>query len=274
MGYPVVLKLPHKPGYHTPDGGGVQLNLTNGEAVRSAYRQLVERGHSATVVIQPMLQRRGAYELMISSTIDEHFGPVMHFGKGGRLREVDRDQAIALPPLNKSLARRTLEQTRIFQALNGHEGYPAVDLDAVQRLLVNVSWLVVDQPLIQSIHINPLWIIPNGTQAANQPPQSARSPATGSLVLDARIELADPQVDPTERPPILALRPYPSNLVSSLFLSQGAGLQSDIPPGSNGVILRPVGPKDEGLLGQFLDRMANQSNSVQHRALLPQHPMQ
>jgi len=273
LGYPVVLKLPYNPGHHTPDEGGVQLNLTGSKAVRHAYRQLTEREQVAMVLVQPMLERNGAYELMVSSTVDPNFGPVLTFGKGGRLLEIYQDRAIALPPLNEVLARRTIEQTQIFQALSGHKGYPAVDLDALEQLLVNLSWLVVEHPLIQSVHINPLWAMPDWTQVDNAEPPADLSQQPGLMVLDARIELHGLQAH-GQALPALALRPYPSELVAPVLLSQEQDNGGNPPAEPTLVTLRPAGPNDEGLLSEFLERLSDQSVYSQHSNLLPQDPRQ
>ncbi len=262
MGYPVVLKLPYQPGIHTPDASGVQLNLTHAEAVRHAYRLLMAQSHSPTVVVQSMVEPHGAYELMVSIAPDEHFGPVLTFGKGGRLVEVDQDRSVALPPLTPALARRTIEQTRIFQALSGHQGYPAVNLGDLETLLVNLSWLVVDQPWVRAVDINPLWVMPPA-EAVDRPPSDS-PPRPPLLVLDARIELHDASCSLKELPtPVL--RPYPSDWVTTLQLNNG---ETEPWP----VTLRPVGPHDQDSLSNFLDRLGEQSLYQQRSNLLPQNP--
>ena len=274
LGYPVVLKLPYQPGSHTPDEGGVHLNLTNADAVRHAYRRLVEREHSSTVLIQPMMQPHGAYELMVSSTIDSHFGPVLTLGKGGRLLEVYQDRAVALPPLNPTLARRAMEQTKIFQALSGNQGYPAVNLPALEQLLVNLSWLVVNHPRIRSIHINPLWVRPDWNLLADaEPPLIDLAEQSQLLVLDARIELHDAQDQPQDWP-TLSLRPYPSEWVTSIQLTDtapGPGNKSAEP---SVVTLRPISPKDDIHLTRFLDRLSDESVYLRRSDLLTQNPQQ
>jgi acetyltransferase len=112
------------------------------------------------------------YELILGSSIDPQFGPVLLFGAGGQLVEVLKDRALALPPLNATLARRLMEQTRIYTALKGVRGRSSVDLKALEELLVRFSALVVEQPSILEIDINPLTASP-----------------TRLLALDARIVL-------------------------------------------------------------------------------------
>src|SRR5262249_45747083 len=155
---------------------GVRLNLQNQDQVRGAFRSI---GSSVSekagaqqflgVTVQPMVERDG-YELILGSTIDAQFGPVILFGSGGVMVEVYRDRALALPPLNTTLAQRLMEQTRIFAALRGVRGRQPVDLSALEQLLVRFSQLVVEQPWIKEIDINRLLATPDRP-----------------LVLDARI---------------------------------------------------------------------------------------
>ncbi|HAG81538.1 MAG TPA: acetyl CoA synthetase subunit alpha, partial [Cyanobacteria bacterium UBA12227] len=111
---------------HKTDVGGVQLNLTDADAVCWAYNAIktsvtekVGAEHFLGVTVQEMIRRDGGYELIIGSSIDPQFGPVLVFGSGGQLVEVFKDRAIALPPLNTTLARRMIEQTQIHKALKG-----------------------------------------------------------------------------------------------------------------------------------------------------------
>src|SRR5208282_4788031 len=149
---------------HKTDVGGVKLNLKGTEAVRQAYREIekaVCEKHSRAdflgVTVQRMVQMEG-YELILGSSIDPQFGPVLLFGMGGQLVEVFKDRSLGLPPLNATLARRMMEQTKIYAALKGVRGRAAVDMDALEQLLVNFSRLVIEQPRIREIDINPLLV--------------------------------------------------------------------------------------------------------------------
>jgi acetyltransferase len=126
LGYPVVLKLYSRSITHKTDVGGVKLNLADGTAVVRAFdaiRNSVSQAAGADsfqgVTVQPMVRLADAYELIVGSSSDPQFGPVLLFGSGGQLVEVFRDRALALPPLNETLARRLIEQTRIHTALKG-----------------------------------------------------------------------------------------------------------------------------------------------------------
>ena len=138
------------------------------------------------------------YELIVGSSLDPQFGPVLLFGTGGQLVEVFQDRALALPPLNTTLARRMMEQTRIYTALKGVRGRPPVDLAALEQLLVRFSQLVVEQRWIKEIDINPLLASPDGL-----------------LALDARVIVHGPDVR-AEDLPRPAIRPYPTQYVDAV----------------------------------------------------------
>ena len=140
------------------------------------------------------------YELIIGSSIDPQFGPVLLFGMGGQLVEVFKDRALGLPPLTTTLARRMMESTKIYTALKGVRGRRGVDLDELEQLLVRFSQLVVEQRWISELDINPLLASPERL-----------------IALDARVVLHDPATDPKDLPR-LAIRPYPRKYVSTLDL--------------------------------------------------------
>ena len=164
LGFPVVLKLHSETITHKTDVGGVQLNLRTASAVRQAYKAIesactkkVGAEHFQGVTVQPMIKLDG-YEIIIGSSLDPQFGPVLLFGTGGQLVEVFKDRALGLPPLNATLARRMMERTKIYTALKGVRGRKATNIAAIEQLLVRFSQLVVEQPWIAEIDINPLLV--------------------------------------------------------------------------------------------------------------------
>ncbi len=198
-----MVKLHSRTITHKTDVGGVQLNLADADAVRrgasgrssESVRDRAGPGHFDGVSVQPMAKLDG-YELIVGSSLDPQFGPVLLFGTGGQLVEVFRDRALGLPPLNTTLARRMMEQTRIFTALKGVRGRPPVDLAALEQLLVRFSDLVVEQRWIKEIDINPLLASPDRL-----------------LALDARVIVHGPGVKESELPRP-AIRPYPTQQVA------------------------------------------------------------
>ena len=234
--YPVVLKLNSETITHKTDVGGVRLDLEDAEAVREAFTQMEASirenfgaEHFSGVTVQPMVSLEG-YELILGSSLDPQFGPVLLFGSGGSLVEVYKDRALALPPLTTTLARRTMEQTRIYEALKGVRGRAPVDLAALEKLFVRFSQLVVEQPWIEELDINPLL-----------------ASAEGLTALDARVVLHNPDTA-EENLPETAIRPYPAQYM------WGEEIQDGTP-----VLVRPIRPEDEPLMVKFHESLSEES---------------
>lgn len=162
LGFPVVLKLHSETLTHKTDVGGVHLDLRDAPAVRCAWHSIADRvseragaQHFLGVTVQPMIRLSG-YELILGSSVDPQFGPVLLFGAGGQLVEVLHDTVVGLPPMDPAVALEWMRSTRIFTALQGVRGRPPVDLNALKLLLVRFSQLVTEQPWIAEIDINPL----------------------------------------------------------------------------------------------------------------------
>ena len=242
--YPVVVKLHSKTITHKTEVDGVWLNLRSAKDVCEAWdaieRSVRERvGHKdfLGVTVQRMITSKG-YELIVGSSIDRQFGPVLLFGAGGRLVEVFQDRALALPPLNSTLALRLMEQTKIFEVLKGFRGEKAIDLTVLEQLLVRFSHLVVEQRWIREIDVNPLLA------------------SAGQLIaLDARIILHEPGTHERDLP-ILAIRPYPAHYTT--HWKAKAGRQ---------VLIRPIRPEDEPALVSFHQTLSEQS--VYNRYFMP-----
>jgi acetyltransferase len=236
IGYPVVLKLNSETITHKTDVGGVKLNLTDAEAVRAAYQAIqtsvTEHASAADfqgVTVQPMVKLDG-YELIVGSSIDPQFGPVLLFGSGGTLVEVYKDSALGLPPLNTTLARRMIEKTMIYKALKGVRGRKSVNMVELEGLLVRFSQLVVEQPWIKEIDINPLIASPDGI-----------------IALDARVVLHDASMTDDQLPKP-AIRPYPIQYINQWTTKGG------IP-----VTFRPIRPEDEPLMARFHETLSERT---------------
>ena len=150
---------------------------------------------------------------------------------GGQLVEVFKDRALALPPLNTTLARRMMEQTKIYTALKGVRGRKPVDLAALEQLLVRFSQLVVEQRWIKEIDINPLLASPGATARARCARRAARPEETGE-----------------DKLPKLAIRPYPTQYVQPWTTKDGTA-----------VIIRPIRPEDEPLMVKFHETLSDRS---------------
>jgi len=227
-GYPVVVKLHSEAITHKSDVGGVRLNVRNQDEVREAYRAIADSvvakaGANAFlgVTVQPMIHTAG-YELIVGSSVDAQFGPVLLFGSGGRLVEVYRDRALGLPPLNTTLARRMMERTKVFSALRGVRGRKAIDEKALEAALVRFSELVAEHPRIREAEINPLL-----------------ASSEGLIALDARIVLFD-SVIADEKLPRPAIRPYPIEYIWPWMMKDGSTVN-----------IRPIRAEDESRMVEF-----------------------
>jgi acetyltransferase len=176
-----------------------------------------------------MINLSEAYELIIGSSIDPQFGPVVLFGMGGTLVEVFKDRALGLPPLNTTLARRMIERTIIFKALKGIRGRQPVDVAALEQLLVNFSQLVAEQKWIKELDINPLLASHDGL-----------------LALDARVLIHDAKDE--SGLPRLAIRPYPSRYIEPWTMKDGTE-----------VVIRPISAEDEMLMRGFHESLSDRT---------------
>ncbi len=236
-GYPVALKIVSPDITHKSDVGGVVTAICSEEALRREYDALLQRVQGAAprariagVSIQPMVERID-YELILGAKKDKDFGSVILFGMGGIGTELFHDVAVGLPPLNQTLARRLMEETRVYRMLQGFRGRPPADMRELEQILVRFSNLVVDFPEIAEMDINPL-AISQGTVWA----------------LDARIVIDETSLE-TESPyPHLVITPYPSRYVMPWKLSDGRE-----------VLLRPIRPEDEPLEREMLSTLSEES---------------
>jgi acetyltransferase len=220
IGFPVALKILSPDITHKSDVGGVVLHLASADTVRHAAEQMRARiaaeKPAAKIdgfTVQKMVDRPGGHELIAGATVDDTFGPVILFGHGGVAVEVIGDRSVALPPLNMSLADDLISSTRVARLLSGYRDRPAVDRDAIKRILLSLSHLISEVSQIQEIDINPLLADSNGV-----------------LALDARVRVAPSDDRASDR---LAIRPYPQEL------------EEDILFDGKSLTLRPIRPEDE-----------------------------
>ncbi|MCL4508208.1 MAG: bifunctional acetate--CoA ligase family protein/GNAT family N-acetyltransferase [Chloroflexi bacterium] len=236
IGYPVVLKLHSSKITHKTDVGGVELHLISAETVTTAFHRIKsvvtsQLGTEAFegVTVQKMVKHWGV-ELVIGSTVDAQFGPVVLFGAGGQLVEIWQDRALGLPPLNSTLAHRQIEQTKIYRALRNVRGHGPADLQALTVMLVRFSQFVATERAIREVDVNPIVLTDDGP-----------------LALDARVVLYPTEALEEDLPP-LAIRPYPQHYSGVWRLRDG-----------NSVEIRPIRPEDESLMRAFHETLSEQS---------------
>jgi len=247
LGYPVAMKVNSHNISHKSDAGGVMLNLANAQAVRAAYQEICDNiklnrpdAVMDGVSIQPMIVKKNGRELMVGVTNDPVFGPVITFGAGGTMVEVMGDRSVTLPPLNTFLVKDLIAGTRISKLLCAFRHLPAVDLDALESVLLRVSEMVCELPTLMEMDINPLIVDEHGVLAA-----------------DARVVVAYRQ--PTaDRYSHMAIYPYPTHLVSNWQLADGTN-----------ITIRPIRAEDAELSQAFVRNLSQETryfrfmNSVQ-----------
>ena len=231
IGFPIALKIRSPDIAYKSDVGGVVLNLSDADRVRFEAAAMLQRVTAARpkarldgFLVQPMVRRPGALELLAGLVEDLVFGPVVAFGQGGIGAEIVPDISLELPPLNALLARRLMARTRVWQLLQGFRGRPAVNVEAIVEVLIRLSQLAADHPEIRKVDLNPLL-----------------ADTAGILALDARLCVAPAQSTGAAR---LAIAPYPKELESIERLRDGTVLQ-----------MRPLRPEDEPRLQDLVAHM-------------------
>ncbi|WP_027182672.1 bifunctional acetate--CoA ligase family protein/GNAT family N-acetyltransferase [Desulfovibrio inopinatus] len=221
LGGPVALKIV-SPDIPQPfEVGGITLDIEDPATVDDIARSMISRvtklrpdAGITGFLVQKMGRKPAARELLIRASVDPIFGPYVIFGQGGLAAAINRDKAVALPPLNMTLARDLIYRTRVSLFLAGRQDEPEADMDSISRAVIMVSQLISDIAQVTDVDINPIL-------ADHQ----------GVTVLNARIKIARVDVEPQNR---LAIRPYPRELEECAVLSNGQQ-----------VLLRPIKPEDE-----------------------------
>jgi len=234
MGYPVVLKINSRDISHKSDANGVLLDLKNKNEVRDAFDRIIENGRVYNpeavidgVTIQPM-HKRPDYELILGAKQDRDFGPVILFGMGGVLTEVLKDRALALPPLNRLLAKRLMEETKVFRLLQGYRDIPPANIQLLEEILIRLAQLVTDFSEIEALDINPLFV-----------------KEKNACAIDARVLLK-----PSDKPaPLhLVISPYPDQFEEHTRTSVGID-----------IFVRPIRPEDAPLLVGLFESLSPRS---------------
>jgi len=233
LGYPVAVKLKSPQISRPQEVGGVVLDLEGPDKVWEACANVLARvsrqrpdAYIEGFSVQKMGRRAGAHELFISAHLDPVFGPVIAFGHGGEARELIRDRAVTLPPLNMSLARELITRTRIGGLLVGTPERPAADIDDICLTIIQIAQLLVDVPQLAGLDINPLY-----------------ADEMGVLCLGARMRVAPEDRAGAER---LSIRPYPRELEEAAVLKNGRK-----------VSLRPIRPEDEAAHRDFINKLSD-----------------
>ncbi len=238
MGYPVVLKILSPQITHKTDAGGVVLDINSENEVREAFECIIQRvkqynpnAEILGVTVQSMIKKRG-YEVIIGAKTDPLFGPVILFGMGGIGVELFKDFAIGLPPLNQTLVRRIMEETKVYQLLKGYRNVPPANIKLLEEIMVRFSQMLVDFPQLKEVDINPLFINENE-----------------AFTFDARIVIDKERIFQKLEPhQHLVISPYPKKYETLWKLRDGRT-----------VLLRPIKPEDEPLWLEMFQNFSEES---------------
>lgn len=233
-GFPVAMKIFSRDITHKSDAGGVKLNLTDEKDVRNAFKKVMEDAKAYNsnakiegVTIQSML-RRPDYELIMGAKKDRDFGPVILFGMGGIMTEILKDRSLGLPPLNRLLARRMIEDTKVYRILQGYRNHPPANILLIEEMLIRLAQLVTDFAEIEEIDINPVLVVGDEVCA-----------------VDARVLLkASDVISPLH----LVVSPYPNE--HEIHIKVKGGIE---------VFIRPIRPEDAPLFTDLFNSLSSRS---------------
>ena len=242
LGFPVALKIDSPDISHKSDVQGVALNIMNATGVRDTYNDMIQnvtrlqpQARINGITIQNMASAKRGREIYIGLVTDDPFGPVIAFGAGGTMIELINDRAMELPPLNQFLARRLIERSRVAETLGEWRGNVAINMDALEQLLLRVSEMVCELPQLREMDINPIIVDEHG-----------------AVAVDARIVIDHaPQTGNNHRGNHyghLAILPYPARL-EQVWPLRGGGEYS----------LRPIRPDDADMLQDLVQHLSPES---------------
>jgi len=241
LGFPVALKIDSPDITHKSDVNGVALNVMNAVGVRDTYNdmmQAVKRNQPSAringVTIQNMARHKRGREIYIGLVTDDPFGPVIAFGAGGTMIELMNDRAMELPPLNQFLARSLIDRARVSETLGEWRGATAVDMDALEHVLLRVSEMVCELPQLREMDINPIIV-----------------DESGAVAVDARIVIDNAQQAHSGRTHSynhLAILPYPAQ-------------HEQVWPmrGGEQYTIRPIHPDDADMLQTLVRSLSSES---------------
>ncbi len=245
LGFPVALKIDSPDIAHKSDVEGVALNVLNGTSARDTYVEMMERvarlapeARINGVTVQKMVRARRGREIYVGMVTDQPFGPVIVFGAGGTMIELLNDRAMELPPLNQFLAHRLIERSRVAETLGEWRGAHAVNMEALEDVLLRVSEMVCELPELREMDINPIIV-----------------DESGAISVDARIvvgsttqAVAAHVSNAVNGYQHLAIMPYPARYRREWPL-----------PGGGTYIVRPVHPNDAQMLQALVQGLSPES---------------
>jgi len=172
IGFPVVLKVVSPDIIHKSDVGGVIVGLKSAGEVRDAYKRILEnvKKHRANAKIVGILVQEMApasTEVIVGAIKDPQFGPALMFGLGGIFVEVLKDVTFRVAPINEDEAREMITEVRAYPLLKGYRNMPPADIEAIIKILLNTSRLVMEHEAIKEVDLNPIMVYEKGAKTVD-----------------------------------------------------------------------------------------------------------
>ncbi|MBO1928479.1 bifunctional acetate--CoA ligase family protein/GNAT family N-acetyltransferase [Thiomicrorhabdus sp. 6S2-11] len=237
VGFPVVIKIYSDKITHKSDSGGVALNIQTPAELHHAYDEMIKQvakhypnDDIKSVSVEPMANMKFARELIIGVSRDPVFGPAISFGSGGTMVEILKDSASALPPLNEFITQRMIASTKVSKMLGDYRNLPAVKMQQLIDILMNLSKMVSELPEILELDLNP--VLANHEQV---------------IAVDSRIRIgrASKSTVPYSH---MAIHPYPSYLEKRV--TNSSGLE---------ITIRPIRAEDAKMENEFVANLSERT---------------
>ncbi len=172
IGYPVVLKIISPDIIHKSDAGGVMVNMENSDEVARGFKKIIEnvskynnKAKIVGVLVQEMAQQ--STEVIVGAIKDPQFGQTVMFGLGGIFVEILKDVNFRIAPLTAEDAREMITQLKAYPLLNGYRNMPSADIDALVGILCSTSRLVMENPEIKELDLNPVMAYHKGAKTVD-----------------------------------------------------------------------------------------------------------
>jgi len=172
IGYPVVLKIVSPDVIHKSDVGGVIVNIKDAEDVQKAYEQIMDsvKRHKPNAEIVGVLVQEMApqsTEVIVGATKDPQFGPTLMFGLGGIFVEIMKDVIFRIAPITEDEAREMITEVKAYPLLKGYRNTPPADIEAIVKILLNTSRLVMEHQEIKELDLNPIMVYEKGAKTVD-----------------------------------------------------------------------------------------------------------
>ena len=254
LGFPVALKIDSPDISHKSDVHGVVLNIASASGVRDAYNQMIEtvgrvqpQARINGVTVQNMARAKRGREIYVGLVTDDPFGPVIAFGAGGTMIELIDDRAMELPPLNQFLARRLIERSRVSETLGEWRGNAAVNMEALEQVLLRVSEMVCELLQLREMDINLFIVDEHGAVAVD-----------ARIVIDHAAQASSSGINNYNH---LAILPYPARY-AQVWPMTGGGEYT----------IRPIRPDDAQMLQRLVRELSPESRYFRFISQLAELP--